>query len=68
MPAEPLYTVSAAAVLLGVDRSRVSRMAASRGLGRRVHGPRGMLVLTAADIEAMRTRRPGRPRKPHPGG
>lgn len=56
-----LRTTEQAAAELGIDRTRVHRIATERSLGWLV-SPRTR-VFTAADIDAMRERTPGRPRK-----
>lgn len=52
-----LYSTTEAAQMLGVDVSRVRRMAANRGLGQHVGRA---WVFTVGDIDAMRDRPPGR--------
>jgi hypothetical protein len=57
-----IYTAEQAAILLGLSPRRVRALATERKLGCRV-GAR-LLVLTAADVDAMRVRRKaGRPRQ-----
>lgn len=58
---ERLYTAQEAADALGITARRVRALAEHRGLGTRL-GQR-MLVLTAPEVEAMRERRPGRPKR-----
>ena len=53
-----LRTVADAAAELGIDASRVRRLAQHRGLGWQIS--RGTWLFTPADIDAMRDRRPGR--------
>jgi hypothetical protein len=53
-----MITAEQAAAELGIHASRVRRIAANRGLGRK-HG--SAWAFTATDIDAMRTRTPGRP-------
>lgn len=55
------YTVAQVAAELGIDATRVRRLALSRHVGRK-HGP--MWVFDDSDIDAMRSRKAGRPRKP----
>ena len=55
-----LYTAQEVASLLGLSTRRVRALAASRSLGRRI-GP--FWVFTAADVDGMRVRVPGRRRK-----
>lgn len=55
---DDLYTVAQVALLLGIDESRVRRLAEKRGLGRKL-GPR-MWTFTAADVAAMRERPQGK--------
>lgn len=60
---EKLYTVANAAAELGISERRVRELAAERTLGTRL-GAR-LLVFSAAEVEAMRERRPvGRPPQP----
>lgn len=54
------YSSSEVAEMLGITGRRVAALSRSRNLGRMVGGTR---VYTLADVEAMRDRRPGRPRK-----
>lgn len=62
MTAETLYSAAAAAELLGIDRSRVLRIAANRKLGKPPgHGGRIMWLFTETELELMRDRKPGRP-------
>ena len=56
--AAPLASTSDVAAELGIIRQRVLQLAASRGVGQLVGRS---LVFTAADIDAMRERKPGRP-------
>lgn len=56
-----LMTAEQAAAELGIDSRRVRRIAATRGVG--WHAGREW-IFTPADIDAMRVRTPGRPRKP----
>jgi hypothetical protein len=55
-----LYSAAAAAAVLGIDRSRVLRIARTRGLGRR-EPYSGMWLFSADDVDAMKVRKPGRP-------
>ena len=57
MKTRPLTTLDVAAAL-GIDPSRVRRMAVKRHLGQH-HGREWLF--TRADVEAMRVRTPGRP-------
>lgn len=59
----PLYSTAAVAHILGLHPERVRRLAQSRGLGRRAIGSTGAWLFTEADIDAMRIRKPGRPRR-----
>lgn len=54
-----VHTTTETAALLGIDESRVKRMAAARGLGRKF-GER-VWMFSDADVEAMRVRKRGRP-------
>lgn len=54
----PVYSVKEAAALLGVCKSRVRQLAHSRKLGITLGR---IWIFTQADIEAMRTRKPGKP-------
>lgn len=58
-----LLSTEEVAAELGLERTRVQQLAKARGLGTPV-GSAGWRVFTHADVEAMRVRRPGRPRKP----
>jgi len=51
-------TTNQVAAELGISRDRIPRLARSRGVGQRVGRD---WLFTAADVEAMRDRRPGRP-------
>jgi hypothetical protein len=53
-------TTSQAAKELGVHPSRVRRMATARGIGMKLTDR--LWVFSAAEVEAMRVRKPGRPR------
>lgn len=55
---EGLYTTQSAARELGIDQSRVKRMAATRGLGRKLGRA---WLFSREDLEAMRSRKRGRP-------
>ncbi len=55
-----LLTVEQMAERLGVVRSRVYAIASDRGIGERIAN---VLVFREADVERMRPRRRGRPRK-----
>lgn len=59
---KPLYSTSAVALILGITPTRVRALAQARGLGRKPHGS-PMWLFSEEDIEAMRPRRPGRPRQ-----
>lgn len=61
----PLYSTAAVARILGLHPDRVRRLAQSRGVGQRAIGssPAGPWLFSEADIDAMRIRTPGRPRK-----
>lgn len=49
---------------LGISPGRVRKLAISRGLGRRLSSShRATWIFTAEDIERMRERHPGQPRK-----
>lgn len=62
---EGYYTAPEVAARLGLSTSRVRELAAARGVGRRV-GAR-VLLFSAADVEALRERRPGWPKgRPRP--
>ena len=58
-----LRTTQEVADELGIDRSRVRRLADARGLGARIGRER---VFRPSDVDAMRSRPPGRPRRPAP--
>jgi hypothetical protein len=55
-----LFTASEVAGQLGLSRQRVSALAHSRGLGLRKGT---VLLFTPDDVDAMRVRTPGRPKK-----
>ena len=57
---DKLYTVSEVAEKLGIGGQRVRDLAQSRHLGRKLGS---QWVFTEGEIEKMRTRIPGRPRK-----
>lgn len=57
-----LYSSEEVATELGISNRRVPALAKSRGLGQKVGNS---LVFTPEEVDAMRERRPGRPRK-HP--
>lgn len=59
--ATSIYTVSQVADILHVTDDRVRRLALSRGVGRKLDAR--TWVFTAADVDAMRIRIPGRPPK-----
>ena len=61
-----LYAAQEVAGQLGIDRTRVTQLARARGLGLPV-GAQGMRLYTAAMVDAMRERVPGRPRSASPG-
>lgn len=61
---ERLYSTAEAARILGIEPRTLRQVARSRGLGTRVHAR--ALVFTAADLDALRVRPVGRPRKPAP--
>ena len=54
------WTTTEAAAELGIDESRVRRIASDRGLGYKLGRD---WRFTDGDVEAMRSRVPGRPRK-----
>ena len=54
-----LLTTTQTAAELGIDESRVRRIAATRGLGQKI-GP--VWVFTPEEVDAMRVRHPGRPK------
>lgn len=58
---EGTYTTAEVAAILGIDESRVKRLAVSRHLGHKF-GER-LWMFSDVDIEAMRTRKRGRPPK-----
>lgn len=69
MTTETLYSAAAVAELLGIDHSRVRRLALARNVGQPPCRAHALWLFTAADIDALRDRRPGnpnriRPRKP----
>ena len=57
-------TTTQVAAELGIHPSRVRRLAISRGLGTKITDR--LWLFTAEEVEKMRTREPGRPRKPAP--
>ncbi len=61
--APDFWSATAAAAELGIDPSRVRRIAQRRGLGRKLGT---VWVFTDADIAAMRVRVTGRPRATRP--
>jgi hypothetical protein len=54
-------TTAQVAAELGIHPSRVRRLAVSRGLGTKI--TERLWLFTSEDVEKMRTREPGRPRK-----
>ena len=59
-----LLTPPQVAEILGIDRSRVLRLAKSRGVGWRFGRD---WLFRPADVDAMRERKPGRPTNPRKG-
>lgn len=57
-----LLTTDDVAAELGLERTRVQQLARARSLGTAL-GRQGWRVFTRAEVEAMHSRRPGRPRK-----
>lgn len=60
-----IYTTTQAAVLLGLSPVRVRALAANRRLG---HKFGAQWAFTAAEIDALRVRKPGRPVRRPPLG
>ena len=56
-----LYTAAQVAAELGITGRRVRQLAKARGLGQKI-GPRA-LVFTEAEVDSLRVRKTGRPRK-----
>lgn len=52
----PLYSLTAAALLLGVTRERAEELAREAGIGQTRFGVRNALLFSPADIEALRGR------------
>ena len=59
-----LRTTEQIAAELGVSRARIQQLARTRNLGWKITDR--VRVFTAADVDAMRSRIPGRPRSPAP--
>ena len=60
-----LYSTAAAAAELGISPGRIRQLAVSRHVGRKLGRD---WVFTAGEIDLMRVRRPGRPRRAAPAG